>query len=150
MGSWAYVPRLSEGSRLSGPFCENCEPADWIGNGDGQCISSRCTAHGRISPRREVQWCWVLCWPCWCCCSHSWCCYVVCQQEHLRRRIEHGGNIDDKFLSNSENREYNVIGWRKGQIMSFRVNRASVSILWLNDHSLRLLLDTNCSCWVSS
>ena len=33
----------------------------------------------------------------------------VWQQEYLRRRIEHGSNIDDKFLSNVENREYDVI-----------------------------------------
>ena len=33
----------------------------------------------------------------------------VWRQEHLRRRIEHGGNVDDEFLSNCENREYDVI-----------------------------------------
>jgi len=33
----------------------------------------------------------------------------VWRQERLRNRIEHGGNVDDKFLSNGENREYDVI-----------------------------------------
>jgi hypothetical protein len=33
----------------------------------------------------------------------------VWRQERLRRRIEHGCNVDDKFLSNCENKEYNVI-----------------------------------------
>jgi hypothetical protein len=33
----------------------------------------------------------------------------VWRQEHLRNRIEHGGNIDDEFMSNGENREYDVI-----------------------------------------
>jgi hypothetical protein len=33
----------------------------------------------------------------------------VWRKERLRNRIEHGGNVDDKFLSNGENREYDVI-----------------------------------------
>jgi hypothetical protein len=33
----------------------------------------------------------------------------VWRQERLRNRIEHGGNVDDEFLSNGENREYDVI-----------------------------------------
>ena len=33
----------------------------------------------------------------------------VWRQEHLRRRIEHGSNVDDECLSNCENREYDVI-----------------------------------------
>jgi len=33
----------------------------------------------------------------------------VWRQERLRSRIEHGSNVDDEFLSNGEDKEYDVI-----------------------------------------
>jgi len=93
----------------TGPFRETVEPADWIGDGCGQCIPSR-VHRSLVELIHKGR------------CSDVGCHVApvlfaavvdavmrLWRQECLRNRIEHGGNVDDEFLSNGENREYDVI-----------------------------------------